>query len=312
MAFYKQIASQIRRIYMHKLCVYTSASSSSSGSIFGDGSDSDVEVSTKIYLARDMYYRNLSITDTGNIDPSGFRIFVSGTLTMANGAIIGRPGEVGNPSSNYGEGGAGQTVGTLGGGDVGGEGAYGPITFPTDGQTGGAPSYSIGGIGGAGGDGGMTSGGLAAGTAFPATDGSSAIGASYSLSIRGTTVLMTSRLYGGGGGSGGGGGDGISYPYIGGGGGGGAGVVMLCANRISAASGSLINLAGGNGGDGEGVDCGGGGGGGGGGFICYTNSPSSSLQWTVELKGGDGGLGFGAGIDGNGGTIGKSFIMTGD
>lgn len=281
-------------------------------SIFGDGSDNDVEISTSVSLSRDMYYRNLSITASGNLNPSGYRIFVSGALTMASGSIIGRPGEAGNPSLNYGEPGAAQSVGTLGGGDIGGEGSYGPITFPIDGQTGGAPSYSIGGIGGSGGDGGITLGGLSAGAAFPAADGSNLIGASYSLSIRGSIVLYNSRIYGGGGGAGGGGGDGVNPPYIGGGGGSGAGVVMLCANRIAAETGSLINLAGGDGGDGEGLDCGGGGGGGGGGFICYTNTLASALAWTVELKGGGGGLGFGSGLNGNGGSVGKSFIMTGD
>lgn len=281
-------------------------------SIFGDGSAGDLEVSTKISLSSDVYYRNLSLTSTGEIDTAGFRIFVSGLLSMASGSIIGRPGAAGNPSLNYGEPGPAQSVGTLGGGDIGGEGSYGPITFPTDGLTGGAPSYSIGGIGGSGGDGGITLGGLSAGTAFPAADGSNLIGASYSLSIRGSIVLYNSRIYGGGGGAGGGGGDGVNPPYIGGGGGSGAGVVMLCANRIAAETGSLINLAGGDGGDGEGLDCGGGGGGGGGGFICYTNTLASALAWTVELKGGGGGLGFGSGLNGNGGSVGKSFIMTGD
>ena len=50
--------------------------------MFGDGSDGDVTITTATTLTRDMYYHNLTISDFMSLNPGGYRIFVSGTLTL--------------------------------------------------------------------------------------------------------------------------------------------------------------------------------------------------------------------------------------
>lgn len=57
---------------------------------FWDGSDWDVTISTNTTLVRDMYYRNLTINSTIVLNPNGYKIFVSETLT--NNGIIRRNG----------------------------------------------------------------------------------------------------------------------------------------------------------------------------------------------------------------------------
>ena len=59
---------------------------------FGDGSDKDVTISIDTTLDHDMYYHNLTITSGKILYPDGFRIFVSGTLTLEDGARISRDG----------------------------------------------------------------------------------------------------------------------------------------------------------------------------------------------------------------------------
>ena len=56
--------------------------------IFGNGSDGDVEISSDTTLTRDMYYHNLTIDDGVTLNPGGYRVFVSGTLTLLNGKIF--------------------------------------------------------------------------------------------------------------------------------------------------------------------------------------------------------------------------------
>src|SRR2546426_12736233 len=91
--------------------------------LFGDGSDGDVTITkTKsTFLTRDMYYNNLTIESGQTLNPNGFRVFVSGTLTLEDGARISRDGNdataVINPVSHEvsGEAGAALRAGTLGG-----------------------------------------------------------------------------------------------------------------------------------------------------------------------------------------------------
>lgn len=282
--------------------------------IFGDGSDGDVTISTSATLSRDMYYENLTITSAGSLNPSGYRIFVAGTLTMAPGAEIQRYGSNGDDS---GIPGSAQATGTMAGGTAGGEGAWGSITFPTGGVAGTNNNTALGGSGGGGGDGLNTSSASGGTASHTATLGGVEFGASYPLIIRGTTIVLNTRLGGGCGGGGGGGGDGVTSPYVGGGGGSGAGIILISARKILAASGSLINLYGGDGGNGEGDNCGGGGGGGGGAFVCFTSSSSMDLLWTINVSGGAAGLGgisLGgtAGDDGAPGSDGNYYIVTGD
>jgi hypothetical protein len=52
---------------------------------FGDGSDGDVTISSgTTNLSRDMFYRNLTISSTGLLNPKSFRVFVSGVLDISN------------------------------------------------------------------------------------------------------------------------------------------------------------------------------------------------------------------------------------
>lgn len=59
-------------------------SGAASFSIFGDGSDGDVNLSGSVTLTQDMYYNNLTLTNA-IVDTNGFRIFVKNTLTAAIG-----------------------------------------------------------------------------------------------------------------------------------------------------------------------------------------------------------------------------------
>src|SRR3989454_11138270 len=89
--------------------------------LFGDGSDLDVTITKSTFLPRDMYYNNLTIESGQTLHPNGFRVFVSGTLTLEDGARISRDGNdataVINPVSHEvsGEAGAALRAGTLGG-----------------------------------------------------------------------------------------------------------------------------------------------------------------------------------------------------
>src|SRR5215217_6400537 len=52
--------------------------------LFGDGSDGDQTISSNTALNRDTYYHDLTIDPGMTLNPGGFRIFVSGTLTMGD------------------------------------------------------------------------------------------------------------------------------------------------------------------------------------------------------------------------------------
>src|SRR5438552_1146975 len=67
-------------------------------------------------LTRDMYYSNLTIAAGQTLNPGGYRIFVSGTLTLNSGSSIARNGNDGSGSP-----GAALTPGTLGGSAAGGD-----------------------------------------------------------------------------------------------------------------------------------------------------------------------------------------------
>ena len=105
--------------------------------LFGDGSDGDVTIKTSTTLKQDMYYHNLTIESGQTLNPGGFRVFVSGTLTLNRGARISRDG------NDYGvDWGAALSAGTLGG-----SGAGGSIATSYEGS-GGAVANSLGGSGG--------------------------------------------------------------------------------------------------------------------------------------------------------------------
>ena len=72
------------------------AASGGDNGVFGDGSDGDVIISVNTTLTRDMYYQNLTINAGYTLDPSGFRIFVKDTLTIASTGLIARNGSNGS------------------------------------------------------------------------------------------------------------------------------------------------------------------------------------------------------------------------
>jgi len=284
--------------------------------MFGDGSDGSATVSGNITLTEDKYYTDLDVGAT--IDANGYRIFISGTLTMqASGKITNNGGDGGNGGvEDGGSRGAKASEGTLRGGALGGLG--GSSDF--NGGTGGSADPCINSNNGSAGGAGQT---LSGGT--PAGSGGSASGATVkktNFAHTDPSVLFTMRdLYGvddtpktirpscGGGGGGGGGGK-ASDGHGGGGGGGGGGFVVVGAKTITLNSGAKFEAkggAGGNGYTGSGADGDGGGGGGGNGggvVIVSTTSVSSSY---VDVTGGAGGSSSG----GTGGTAGSSgtFIM---
>jgi hypothetical protein len=86
--------------------------------LFGDGSDGDVTFASDTTLTRDMYYHSLTVGSGTKLDPGGYRIFVSGTLTLGDGAMIARNGHDANPNTSAGA--DGLPSGTLGAGGKGG------------------------------------------------------------------------------------------------------------------------------------------------------------------------------------------------
>ena len=60
--------------------------------LYGDGSDGDVTINVNTTLTRDTYYDDLTVEPGKTLNPGGYRIFVSGTLTLGDGAAIARDG----------------------------------------------------------------------------------------------------------------------------------------------------------------------------------------------------------------------------
>lgn len=297
---------------------------SSSTFDFGTGADGDATISGATSLSRDMYYNNLTVTNTFTLNPSGYRIFVKGVLNNQAGGTIARNGNAGGTGSNgsgtnQGAGGAAGTAlagGTIEGsiaGAVGGHGSDGGNSGSLSGQQGLQPaaiSNTIGVAGsgsGAGGKGQQNAGtvgtaGLAgdAGTITAAKEFPYTYQAAYNLSTWLTSTTFT-RLFSSQGGAGGGGGSGAAGNGITGGGGGGGGgggssggiVAIFARHIINAGTISAIGGAGGAGGNGvsSGGATGGGGGGGAGGsggviILVYQTLTNTG---TISVAGGTGG-----------------------
>lgn len=118
-------------------------------SVFGDGSDGDLTTSGNVSLSRDMFYDDLTVSAGDTINPSGYRIFVKGTLTIeATGEIL----DDGNNGSNGSAGGNGAAYPTSATGGAGGAGAtgladgsmYGGSNGGAGSAGGNGPSYSKG------------------------------------------------------------------------------------------------------------------------------------------------------------------------
>lgn len=230
--------------------------------LFGDGSDGDVTISSATTLARDMYYRNLTVAAGQTLDAGGYRIFVSGTLTLSDGAKISRDG---NPhfTGMLGDAqpGAGLPAGTLG---ASGAGAV-------VGANGGSVTNSLGGNAGDGADAGS------GGQATAPDDGAGGSGVFHSavqaISGRSLDAVLVEGGAGGGGGA----------TTADGAGGGGGGVVMIAARTVTlAGSSARFSADGGDGGPGAG-------GGGGGAVVVVTMTSPKPSGLTLSANGGAGG-----------------------
>lgn len=297
--------------------------------IFGDGSDGDVTVSSgTTTLSRDMYYKNLTVSGTGTISATGYKIFVSEILTItgAPAAAITYNGSAGGNASTTtgGSAGAASSTNTQGGGGDSVSGPNGGVTTGTSGTTSGALSPAVGGNGsGGGGTAGNGSGGSGG---FGGGIGSYTLYASRkranTLFYQGASVAQVKG--GAAGGSGGSGGGNSSAAGGGGGASGSGGGHLFIAARIINRGGSTgtgaIQANGGNGGNGgspaSGNKGGGGGGGGGnGGWVqlIYQHLIGSTATNAIQAKGGNGGTGgskSGTGTDGAGGDGGSSGYIT--
>ena len=240
----------------------------SSLTLFGDGSDGNVTVSSgTTTLSRDMYYNNLTMSGTGKIVTNGYRIFVSGTLTLTN-AAVGAISYNGSAASGVTEG-AALLSRSIGGSGVGGA---------TNGGNGGAANNGA-------------YGGFAAGGA------GGSIGAIDAFPVRRIAIDLlkgASVLAGGSGGAG-------APTVTGGAGGSGGGVIAIYARNITRGGSNtgVITAKGGNGGNGS--PGGGGGGGGGWIYIVYEALLSSSMANAINANGGSGGNGTSSSGGGGGG-----------
>lgn len=128
--------------------VRESVLSTIAGTLFGDGNDGNVTIAAgTTTVTRDMYYNNLTIQTGGILNPSGYRIYVKGTLTFEGTGKIARNGNNGAAGGNGGNGSAGA-------GGTGGSAGTGGAALAA-----GSISGSIAGGDGAGGSAGTTGGG---------------------------------------------------------------------------------------------------------------------------------------------------------
>lgn len=263
-------------------------------------------------LTRDVYASNLTMSGVYRLNTVGWRLFVSGTLTLGASNRIAHDGAAavgGTPGTNG-------TPQTLGFGRSGGAGVARSAAGSTIGNAGSGVASSFGGSGGNGAVAGL---GIAGGAGGAATAPASNFGELRQTPQITLAVLISYQgavsLEGGAGG-----GSGACFYNVldtgtttSGGGGGGAGVVMIAAKILVNAG--IISADGGPGGAASStgvVTAGdaGGGGGGGGGLVVVVYGANGSTLGTVQANGGLGGAGFGAFINnGAPGTVGRTRIL---
>jgi hypothetical protein len=300
-------------------------------SIFGDGSDGDVTISSNTTLTSDMFYNNLTIQTGFTLNPNGYRIFVKNTLTFeGTGKIIsnGGNGAVGTNGGGLGTaaggaaGTAANTAGSLPASQPGNAGGTGSSTAPGAGGTanvakGVGVAGVAGGTGGTGNGGGGAAGGAAGtitGTVFNKLN--SFISAYNFFDVNPSFTQFNGSSTSGGGG----GGMGNPGPNITGGGGGGSGasggIIWVAARKIITVNGNTyIQAIGGNGatgGSGTGPSnygSGGGGAGGSGGVVVLTYSRKTGTG-AIDVAGGSGGAaGTSGSTAGTAGLTGKTYTF---
>jgi hypothetical protein len=225
--------------------------------IFGNGADGNDTIAANTTLTRDTYYHDLTVGSGVTLNPGGFRIFVSGTLTLQNGSRISRDGNDATVSGPP----AGLTAGSLGGS---GPGASHSLCL------GGSTTNSLGGTGGTGG----TSPGILC-PGGPATAPAAVVGGPQAFDA--ALQAVSGRTLDGvivSGGSGGGGGTTSSDN-----GGAGGGVVIIAARSVSVTGTAVISADGG-------ASSGDGGGGGGGVVVVVVSTSPQPPGLTVSAAGG--------------------------
>ncbi len=283
-------------------------------------------------LLRQVYLTNLQINAGIILQPSGYSLFGTGTLTIAAGGEISADsgGQATNGGANFQGSGGDPAYGPprhpagylcapdLGDGGTGSGGGYGDPNVGGDGSNNGNTYVQFGIEGGDGGAGGaaLNPAGIAG-----FTDGApyinfrkltSQLTCPVSIDDQNPVIntMLTAGIGGGGGGSGGG--DGVNNGGGGGGSGGSGGLIAIFFAIINNLG--TIHSNGSPGGNGESppvgdVGGGGGGGGGSGGFIYMVNKIVTAIG-TLQVNGGAkgvGGAGQGtglAGADGNDGGAG--------
>lgn len=294
-------------------------------SIYGDGSDGDVVVSSNDTLTRDMYYNTLTVNTGVTLKTGGYRIFVRGTLTVVGTGLIDNPGGSGGNASGTTGGTAGSAAdsGILGGTPAAGRaGENGSVSLPIgNGAPGIDVSNSIGVDGAASGQGGIGDADWSQPGAEPggtATAPAASSGGWNSVLNIADCLDITGIAYEGSAGSSSGGlgaGDDVS---VAGGAGGGSGApggkVWVFAKTVVGAA--QIRSTGGNGGNGSdggsgGGNTGGGGGGGGGsgGVVVLVYNSKDGSPSAPGGAGGSGGAGVGTGGSGNAGSNGNSGVV---
>lgn len=281
---------------------------SGGASVFGDGSDGVGNIAVSTPLSRDMFYTDLTVTSTGTLLPSGYRIFVRGTLTIEAGGVISDDGSAGSGSTGASGLGSRGTLNT-----DSGAGGNGRSTTGT-GVNGAAPSSQVFPNSAASLNGGA--GGSASGQAG-GTGGVPTIRSASGGSIRAWVFASQGHCAGGngiyqpGGGGGGGGGGGASVgtgTVASGGGGSGGGSVCIVARIFNNAGTVRANGGAGAAATGTGDGVGGGGGGGAGGWVSIC-AGKVIAQGTVQANGGSGGSGFGGGNSGQSGQNGFTQVL---
>ena len=288
------------------------------GSVFGDGSDGDVTISTNTSLSRDMYYNDLTVN--AELNPNGYRIFVKGTLS-GTGSIKLPKGNTGGAGGNTGGAGTGATAITVAGylkGVGGGDGAAQTSGGTSAGVQAPAPdSGQIGASGAAGGRGGGSNPAARDGGAvtFIQKEGIERWSTFniFQLTNSGIEVKIPAESAGGNSGQS----DGASGVRGGGGGGAGSsgGIIIVVAKKISGSVDFITE--GGNGGVGGAgsfgdSNGGGGGAGGSGGTIIFVYQDKGSWSGEFIRTGGTGGTGgapAGGGSAGDNGSNGNTGIL---
>lgn len=237
---------------------------------YGDGSDGSAHIVANATLTSDKYYTDLTIDNGAILNPGGYRIFVSGTLTLgsattAGGGGISRDGASGSNASGGTQGSGGSALadgylkGSLAGADGGGGGAIssGNLNGNQGGSSSGVgTSNSIGSSSNAGGGGGNGGSGFGTGGGSIGLGGGGSSGATATpsnvklianwhlatlldITSSGSTIKYdnSASAPGGGGGANGGGsnfglGNGGGQGGGGGGGGTAGGIVAIYARNI--------------------------------------------------------------------------------